>query len=118
MNRKVRIYVAGPITGSGSYIKNIRNGILAAQAIYRAGMIPFVPHLYALWDMICPESESNFLAMDEEWLYTCDALLRLPGESPGADLETKWCKAKSIPVYISLANLINDLQTGVLQCRQ
>ncbi|GAG05287.1 unnamed protein product, partial [marine sediment metagenome] len=35
------------------------------------------------------------------WLEVCDCVLRLPGESAGADLEVERAKELGIPVYLT-----------------
>jgi hypothetical protein len=40
-----------------------------------------------------------------EWLAVCDCVLRLPGESKGADAEVKFAQEIGKPVYYSIAEL-------------
>jgi len=44
-----------------------------------------------------------------EWITVCDCVLRLEGESPGADAEVVLAKKKGIPVFYS----IDELKTTV-----
>lgn len=105
------IYVAGPMSSSGSYIENIRLGIAAGEGIIRNGGIPFVPHLSALWQLVSPHSEYDFwLPMDLGWVEKCDAVLRLPGESRGADREVEHAKEIGIPVFHRLVDVIAWLE--------
>ena len=39
--------------------------------------------------------------MDLAWIERCDALLRMPGESSGADREVEHARAHSVPVFHS-----------------
>lgn len=115
----VRVYVAGPLYGSGVVSHNVFRAICAAEEIYAAGMVPFVPHLYHLWDMTCPQSTDYWLQLDKAWLPTCHAMLRLHGDSPGASKEESWCYEYGIPVYhcstgIGTQRLINDFKKGTL----
>jgi hypothetical protein len=45
------------------------------------------------------------MKQDFEWLKCCDAVLRLPGESTGADREVALAKELGIPVYYSIADI-------------
>jgi hypothetical protein len=109
MIRKLRIYVAGPITGSGLQLHNIRKALNIGSAIMELGHTPFIPHLYSFWDFINPMPGDYWLELDREWLYTCDACFRIPGVSPGSDQEKIWCGELEIPFYTSWDLFVQDL---------
>jgi len=102
------IYVAGPYT-QGDPAINTRNAILIGEEIVRMGHIPFIPHLTHFWHMIFPHEYQYWMEMDEKWLIRCDVLFRMPGNSPGADLEVKIAKERGMPVYYSLEELQSSL---------
>jgi hypothetical protein len=106
---KIKVYVAGPITGSGLQLHNIRKALNISQAIIELGCIPFIPHLYSFWDFIKPMPGEYWLDLDREWLDTCDVLFRLPGISPGSDQEKTWCEELKIPFYTSWDLFTQDL---------
>lgn len=114
---KPLVYVAGPIYGSGTPNGNLRDAIKAAEMLRRAGAIPFVPHLFLQWEVISPHpSQEYWLEMDFAWLSKCHALVRLDGESPGADREVEFCRQNNIPVYSSgelTGAAVIDVFTGV-----
>lgn len=97
-NRPIKVYVAGPIS-KGNTGNNVRAGIDAAEALVKAGMVPYLPHTTHFWHMIHPHDHAEWLELDFEWLRVCDAVLRLPGESVGADKETAEACRLGIPVY-------------------
>jgi nucleoside 2-deoxyribosyltransferase len=99
------VYVAGPIT-RGNYINNIRAGVLAGERLRAEGLVPFIPHLSALWELIAPMGYEEIMAVDFAWILRCDALLRMPGESPGAEREVAFALANGIPVFYSEADLL------------
>lgn len=100
-NAPIRVYVAGPLTSSGSVAVNIRRAIDAAERLRRGGLIPFVPHLYATsWEVVCPaNSYDEWLALDLAWLDACDVMVRLSGTSRGADIEEAHARKHGIPIY-------------------
>ncbi len=100
----MRIYIAGPYS-QGETAINVRNAILAADKVLELGHIPFVPHLTHFWHYISPKPWNVWLKIDQDWLKVCDALLRLPGPSKGADLEIDLAKSLGIPIYESLDEL-------------
>ena len=100
----ISVYVAGPY--SKHMVDGTRNAILAAEELRKAGYLPFVPHLSLLWDLVCPSPYEEWLDYDLAWLKKCDILLRLPGESPGADKEVACAEALRMPIYYSVKEII------------
>lgn len=96
--RPRRVYVAGPIS-VGDRQAHVAAAIEAAEALWRAGLVPFVPHLACGWDEVHPHPWDDWMHYDQAWLALCDALVRLPGESRGADAEVAWCHAHCMPVF-------------------
>lgn len=94
----MKVYIAGPYT-KGDVVVNVRNAIAAADELLALGHHPFIPHLTHLWHMVSPKEYEEWLAIDLVWLRVCDALLRIPGESSGADKEVDAARELSIPVY-------------------
>lgn len=97
----MRIYVAGPYT-KGDVAVNVRNAILAGNNLRALGHAPYIPHLTHFWHMLIPHDIDYWYKVDLEWLDACDGLLRLPGESAGADNEVKYAHGIGIPVFYSI----------------
>ena len=100
----MRIYISAPYS-KGDIALNVRNAILAGDKLLEMGHIPFVPHLTHFWHYISPKSYNTWLQIDMDWLKICDAVLRLPGESIGADHEVNWAYLNGKPVYYNLEDL-------------
>ena len=102
------VYVAGPIS-KGDVFANIRLGIDTGAELRKLGFAPFVPHYdypaymwrNDVWDY------ETVLANDFDWIMKCDAILRLPGESAGADREVAFANEQKIPVYFSVSDLLD-----------
>lgn len=95
----IKVYVAGPYS-TGNQARNVLAAIRLADLIAKDGYIPFVPHLTHFWDMMFPREYWWWLKYDFEWLKCCDALVRIPGESPGAEKEIAFAKENHIPIYV------------------
>lgn len=104
------IYVAGPYT-KGDVAVNVQQNILAGDAITKKGHIPFVPLLSHFWHMIEPHTFDFWMDLDIMWITRCDALLRMPGESSGADREVLHAIQLGLPVYYSLGEVPDAVET-------
>ena len=104
MINKQKIYVAGPYT-KGDVVLNIREAVQVGNTLLDYGFIPFVPHLTGFWHLLCPNSYETWMDYDAEWLKSCDAVLRLDGESRGADAEVELAHKLNIPVFYNTSNL-------------
>jgi hypothetical protein len=109
------IYIAGPIS-KGDLCENINQANRAFRVLALAGLSPLVPHWSAFSGgaMVAPTSGAVFamasaagcdlphetwIAIDLAFVERSDAVLRLPGESKGADMEVEHARARGIPVF-------------------
>lgn len=98
----MRVYVAGPMK-LGDHMANIRQGLDAGAALMKAGHSPFIPQLSSFFALVHPNIDyEDWLSYDFHWIEVCDALIRTPGESAGADREVKFAVANKIPVFLSV----------------
>jgi hypothetical protein len=106
-----RIYIAGPYT-KGDVAVNVRNAFEAASRLADLGFAPFVPHGTHFWHMMFPRPYEFWLELDNEFLPCCAAVLRLPGESSGADKEVQLASKLGIPVFTSIDRLTEHFRDG------
>ncbi|HET8892100.1 MAG TPA: DUF1937 family protein [Candidatus Angelobacter sp.] len=100
-----RIYVAGPYT-KGDVAVNVRNAYQAANRLADLGFAPFVPHGTHFWHMLFPRPYEFWLDLDNQFLPCCEAVLRLPGESSGADKEVQLARTLGKPVFTDIDSLV------------
>ena len=99
------VYIAGPYTYPNP-IHNINKVIKFANTLYKEGVIvPFIPHLNMMWDLVEPQTAGFFYEYDLHILSKCDALFKMPGLSIGAEKEVRFAKKHKIPVYTDIAEL-------------
>ena len=104
--RRLRVYVAGPIT-KGGVNKNVRNGIEWGAQMLRDGLAPYIPHLNTFMFGNSASGQLNgLLEWDIEWVAVSDAVFRLPGESKGADIEVEKAREAGIPVFYNYPLLL------------
>ncbi len=112
------ILVAGPYrSGTGDdparMADNLRRLEEAALPLFRAGHIPLIGEWLALPLMAVAGSRAVGDAVYEEIAYPvahrllprCDAVLRIPGASKGADLDVKIATERGLPVYHRLEDV-------------
>lgn len=97
-NNNLCVYVAGPIT-LGDLTMNVRKGMVIGDWLLNNGFSPFIPHLTHFWHLLFPHEIDRWYAYDKQWLGRCDCLIRLPGESKGADAEVEFAKDRGIKVF-------------------
>lgn len=102
---KIRIYIASPYT-LGDVAVNVKNQMDAAAKLIDAGFAPFVPLYSHFQHMAHPRPYNVWTALDNEWVPVCDCVLRLPGESSGADAEVKLAESLGLPIYYSVQEAI------------
>lgn len=105
MKAITRVFISGPYSG-GDQMANVRAALDAAQELLNHGFVPFVPHLNAFWHMIHPNKYETWLTYDLAWLESCDAVVRLPGDSPGADGEVRRAWELGLPVFGSVQEMV------------
>lgn len=92
------VYLAGPYSSNPAH--NTRRAVLLADSLMaRLPVTVFVPQLTMLWDTISPHLVEWWYEYDLATLARCDALLRMPGASTGADREMDFAREHQIPVF-------------------
>lgn len=107
----MRVYVAGPYT-RGDQAINVRRAIEAGNRLAEAGHHPFIPHLTMFWHLLYPHEYRFWMDQDRAWLKACEAVVRLPGESAGADEETRIAELIGLPVFGSVEDLLREYPHG------
>jgi len=106
----IKVYIASPYT-KGDIAVNVKRQIDTASWLMDYGFAPYVPLLCHFQHMAHPRPYEDWIRRDFIWVLKCDMLLRLEGESSGADAEVAVAKNYNIPVYYSLTELITAVQT-------
>lgn len=114
-NRRMMILIAGPYRSGTNddpqkMADNLHRLEQAAWPIFRAGHVPMIGEWVALpiWHVAGGTTIGD--ALYDEILHPtagrlierCDAILRLPGESKGADNDVRLAHERGIPVYTSI----------------
>ena len=101
-----KVYIASPYT-LGDVAVNVKVQIDAVDELMNLGFAPFAPLYSHFQHMVHPRPYQDWVKVDLEWVKVCDYLLRLPGESKGADGEVVLANELGIPVFYSIDELVN-----------
>lgn len=121
-----RIYLACPIT-KGDIRHNVAQADGAMAAVLGLGMAVLNPALTcfagSLGEAVAPGASGHgaFTRFTHEnwvnnclpWVEVCDAVVRLPGESVGADIECSHAAQRGIPVFYGLPSFLKHCFNGV-----
>lgn len=102
--RAPRIYIAGPYSNAPE--ANVSRAMAAWHALADVGFVPYCPHLTHFLHLHQRRDYQEWLAHDLQWLALCNAVLRLPGDSSGADIETLYAIERAIPVFRTIEVLV------------
>lgn len=100
MSRKIHVYIAGPI--SSDPLTHTNEAIKVADYLMDRGLVPFVPHLTCIWQIVSPREYEDWMEYDFAWLAKCDALYRIDGVSP----EVMKAHELGIPVFTKMEDLL------------
>jgi hypothetical protein len=100
-NRMQAIYIASPYA-VGDQCMNVRRSLMAADDLLARGFFPYIPLLNHFWDFVTPHTPDQWLRLDTFWQDRCDATLRLPGLSKGADAECEHALSSGQHVYYQM----------------
>lgn len=96
---KPLVYLAGPYAKPDP-VQNTHEVCLLATRLVKDGVVtPVVPHTSLLWHIVSPQPPEFWYAYDLEVMARCDGVLRIPGESVGADAEVQEAIRLRIPVF-------------------
>ena len=97
------MYLAGPMTSPNQADNASRAARMARKLEHlHSGLVLFVPH-YLYWANLAAPRDYTY----EEWMNYdfsviehCEGLLRMIGESPGADREVEFALSRGLPVFL------------------
>ena len=99
------VYIASAYT-IGDVALNVRVNIDAANQVAKAGHIPYAPLLSHFWHMNYFHEHEFWLQLGKAWVERCDAVIRLPGPSRGADIEVEYAYKLGKRVYYSVEDFV------------
>lgn len=105
----VKVYIASPYT-KGDVAVNVKRQIDCAEELMNLGFLTFVPLYFHFQHMAHPRPYDYWTKVDLEWIRVCNVVLRLEGESEGADKEVEFAKSIGVEVVYNIEELINKYE--------
>lgn len=105
----IAVYIASPYT-IGDQLENVNKSFDVALELIKLGFAPFAPLYSHYLHERQPQHHTTWMALDFEWVRRCDCLLRLPGESSGADAEIEFALIIHKPVFYSVKSLVMEMK--------
>jgi hypothetical protein len=113
------VYVAGPIAGDPHGC--VKQAVDAFHVLRPLGCTPFLPQLGLLQSIVSPHrmGYEDWMAYDFDIIDLAEALVRLPGHSPGAEREVVRANARGIPVFhYDSPSFPGEFESWLLQRRE
>lgn len=104
--KKPTVYIASPYT-KGDVAVNVKVQIDMFDKLMTIGFAPFAPLYSHFQHMTHPRPYQDWIEIDLVWVEVCDCVLRLPGDSSGADGEVEYAKKLNKPVFYSIKELLS-----------
>ena len=109
----MKVYVSGPMA-LGDMAENLREAMRCGAALIGEGHAPYIPQLSFFLNVHYPISYERWIKTDLEWVKCCQALIRLPGASSGAEREIEAAHHFSIPVFYGLEHFLDAHRNKVI----
>lgn len=101
----ILVYIASPYT-IGDQAVNVKRQMDTFEALANLGFCPLAPLLTHYQHILHPRPYSSWIDITLEYVRHSDVVLRLPGESKGADGEVAEAESSGIPVVFSIEELV------------
>lgn len=101
---KIKVYIASPYT-RGDVAVNVKRQLDCADELMTKGFAPFAPLYSHFQHMAHPRPYQDWIEIDLVWVKACDCVLRLEGDSNGADGEVKFALENGVTVFFSIDEL-------------
>ncbi|MDY6788338.1 MAG: hypothetical protein SVV03_00070 [Candidatus Nanohaloarchaea archaeon] len=96
---KPMVFIAGPYS-SPYPVYNMRRSMGWYDVLAESDVVaPHCPHWTGFQDLVLPQEYENWLELDKQFVRRSDAMLRLKGDSSGADGEVELMEDLERPVF-------------------
>jgi len=108
--RSIKVYIAAPYS-KGDVGENVHWAMLSWAQLWDLGYVPYCPHWTHFQHIFIPKPHKDWLEYDRHWVVACHVVLRLSGDSAGADQEVELAVKEGIPVVYNVQQLMLKFPT-------
>lgn len=108
---RTRVYISGPMS-LGDRVDNLAVAMKAMRELIGLGYAPMCPQLTFFAEPFVDASHADWVDVDIPWVRSAHAVLRLPGDSRGADREVAAAREANVPVFESVGDLHSHFLKG------
>jgi len=112
MSRRTVVYISCPMR-LGNWTKNVRTAARVQCDLMRKGYSVINPIGSWLTDIVEPLDFETWINNDYGLIDVSDAIIRIPGESEGADLECDYAIRQDKELFWDLRELYGELPTTI-----
>ena len=110
------VYIASPYA-LGDTALNVKRQHIAFKMLDELGIFPYMPLMSHYQHMHSSKTGDDWITFDLHWLDKCDAVLRLSGESRGADIEVQRARETLKPIMFDAEDMRTTLELIDVQMR-
>ena len=101
---RIPVYISGPMS-LGDRVENLAMAMKAMRELIALGYAPLCPQLTFFAEPFMDASHADWIDVDIPWVRSAKAVLRLLGDSRGADREVAAATAAGVPVFAHVREL-------------
>lgn len=113
--KQIKVYIASPYS-KGDIGVNVKTQLDMFETLTNLGFFPIPPLWSHFQHLAHPKSYEFWCDYTMELMLMCNCVLRLPGESSGADNEVKKAEEMGIPVFYSVDELLDFYTLKISSC--
>lgn len=100
----IKVYIASTYT-VGDVAVNVKSQLDVFDNLVSLGFAPYAPLWAHFQQIVHPLLYETWMNLAFEWIKVCDCVLRLDGESNGADREVEFAKEYAMKVFYTIEQL-------------
>ena len=104
LEKNIKVYIASPYT-KGDPAVNVKRQLDMFDILFDLKFYPFAPLFTHFQHITHPRPYQDWVNFDLEWVKVCNCVLRMDGESSGADGEVEYADELGRPVFYNVDDL-------------
>lgn len=111
-NNNIMVFISSPYT-EGNVATNVGIQIDVFNDLMNNDFTPFAPLLAHFIQLVHPHEYNEWINLCYRWIDKSDCILRIKGESKGADKEVLYAESKFKRIFYDIDDLINYYKNSI-----